>query len=125
MATKTGAARKRVLIVEDEEGVRELLVRLLTEAGYEVREAADYRAGDEWLSKENFDLLIANVLLPGGSGVDLTQRAIAKGMETLLVSGHPEQIELHSQSGNRFVAKPFKMDEMFQRIRHALGEESR
>lgn len=64
-------ASKKILLVEDEDFVRELYTRQLTKAGFVVKEAVDGQSGLEILKKETFDLLLLDIMLPGMNGLQL------------------------------------------------------
>ncbi len=62
---------KRILLVEDEDFIRELYTRQLSKAGFFIQSAADGQAGLEMLKKEPFDLLLLDIMLPGINGLQL------------------------------------------------------
>ena len=64
-------AAKKILLVEDEDFIRELYVRQLSKAGFEVKSAADGQTGLETLKNESFDLLLLDIMLPGMNGLQL------------------------------------------------------
>ena len=66
---------KRILIVEDDRRIREGLLTLIETAGYQCAGAIDFDAAAEMLRKEPFDLLITDLDLPGGTGLDLVRQA--------------------------------------------------
>lgn len=62
---------KKILLVEDEDFIRELYTRQLTKAGFAVKSAPDGQAGLETLKAEVFDLLLLDIMLPGMNGLQL------------------------------------------------------
>ncbi len=62
---------KKILLVEDEDFIRELYVRQLTKEGFEVKSAADGQTGLTLLKAEPFDLLLLDIMLPGINGLQL------------------------------------------------------
>ncbi len=68
---------KRILIVEDDRRIREGLLALIEAAGYQCAGAVDFDAATELLRAEAFDLLITDLDLPGGNGLDLVRQAKA------------------------------------------------
>lgn len=62
---------KKVLLVEDEDFIRELYVRQLTKAGFNVKTAVDGQSGLQTLKTEQFDLLLLDIMLPGMNGLQL------------------------------------------------------
>jgi DNA-binding NtrC family response regulator len=61
----------RILLVEDDETFRSFVQTILEDEGYEVRIARDGREGAQLLVRENFDLVISDLKMPGKSGLDL------------------------------------------------------
>ncbi len=64
-------AQKKILLVEDEDFIRELYVRQLTKAGFAVKSAIDGQSGLDALKTEQFDLLLLDIMLPGMNGLQL------------------------------------------------------
>lgn len=62
---------KKILLVEDEDFIRELYVRQLTKAGFLVKSAADGQTGLNLLKSETFDLFLLDIMLPGMNGLQL------------------------------------------------------
>ncbi len=62
---------KKILLVEDEDFIRDLYVRQLTKAGFQVKSAIDGQSGLQMLSAEPFDLLLLDIMLPGRNGLQL------------------------------------------------------
>lgn len=69
---------KKILLVEDEDFIRDLYVRQLTKAGFQVKSAADGQTGLSMVSSENFDLLLLDIMLPGINGLQLLREYKAK-----------------------------------------------
>jgi DNA-binding response OmpR family regulator len=64
-------APKKILLVEDEDFIRELYVRQLTKEGFLVKSAVDGQSGLAMLKAEGFDLLLLDIILPGMNGLQL------------------------------------------------------
>ncbi|MBI2338677.1 response regulator [Candidatus Daviesbacteria bacterium] len=64
-------AVKKILLVEDEDFIRELYTRQLTKTGFSVKSAIDGQSGLEALKAEPFDLLLLDIMLPGMNGLQL------------------------------------------------------
>lgn len=62
---------KKILLVEDEDFIRELYVRQLNKAGFQVKSAVDGQSGLNLLKSEAFDLLLLDIMLPGMNGLQL------------------------------------------------------
>jgi len=103
--------RERILVVDDEKVVRELLAQMLGEQGYEVAVAGSAREaralGGHW------DLLLTDVVMPETDGVKLAQQIDAK--RVLFISGYDQEALVESDSP--FLQKPFSRDELTQTVR--------
>ena len=62
---------KKILLIEDEAFIRDLYVRQLTQAGFQIKAAADGNSGLEALKAEPFDLLLLDIMLPGINGLQV------------------------------------------------------
>lgn len=62
---------KKILLVEDEDFIRDLYVRQLSKAGFQVKSAIDGQSGLDMLKNETFDLLLLDIMLPGINGLQL------------------------------------------------------
>jgi two-component system cell cycle sensor histidine kinase/response regulator CckA len=121
-----GGAGERILLVEDEELVRELAARVLRSKGYEV---VDVRTAEEALeSVENdgaFDLVLSDVVLPGMSGVQLAEviGERSPGSRVLLCSGYADrrlQWPIIKERGIPFLDKPYSVAELLSSVRGVL-----
>lgn len=103
----------RLLIVEDQADVSEVIGTHLSEQGYVVTLVNDGEAARRVLVGEPFDGVIIDVLLPGASGLELAEAASARRIPVLLMSGEPESIErLTGNSRYPFLQKPFHLDDL-------------
>lgn len=64
-------SNKKILLIEDEDFIRDLYVRELTKAGFQVKSAPDGNSGLNTLMSENFDLLLLDIMLPGLNGLQV------------------------------------------------------
>jgi CheY-like chemotaxis protein len=117
-----------ILVVEDEEAVRKLVVRNLQSLGYQVLEAADAARAAVFLRGDwAIDLLFTDVVLPGGkTGRQLADeaRALRPEMRVLFTSGYTQNSILHQgklDQGVHLLSKPYRRDELGRKVREALG----
>lgn len=119
---------KRVLIVEDEEAVRELERFILEAEGYEVVEARD---GLEGLTKAEFkrpDLILLDLMMPDVSGGrmfdEMKQHPATQGIPIVVVTGKPDAHEIFDDTIGRenVIMKPFEADGLLAVIRHHIGD---
>lgn len=129
MALPTAARGETILAVEDDAGVRSLVVSQLTGLGYRVIEAANGPQALAILETDRkVDLLFTDVVMPGGmTGKALAERALAKrpALKVLFTSGYTENTIVHHgklDADVHFLAKPYKLDDLAKKIREALAE---
>ena len=122
---------KRILIVEDEKPIRDLVAFGLRRAGYEVREAEDCRAARASLVDQRPDLMLVDWMLPDMSGLELT-RALKRDKETedipviMLTARAEEQDKVGGLEGGAddYVTKPFSPRELLARIQAVMRRAS-
>ena len=115
---------ERILLVEDEPGVREITARMLARQGYEVIVAAEPARAFELASQVEFDLLVTDVVLPGMDGQRLAAelRSHKRELPVVYISGYPRDGlgEGELNQGTRFLQKPYSTDELSRTVRGAL-----
>jgi two-component system, cell cycle sensor histidine kinase and response regulator CckA len=125
----TQGGSESVLLVEDEEAVRELLARVLRSKGYQVLEAAN--AGEAVLLQEQHEseiaLLVTDVVMPHLSGIGLAERLLERcpRLRILYVSAYPESYlsgEQLRRLGSHFMQKPLDPVRFAERVRTILDE---
>lgn len=121
------SGRGRILIVEDEVGVRNIAVSLLRSRGYEVDEAMDGEEALDILNEKpgEFDLVISDVVMPGMDGPTLIKQAKDKlgNARVIFMSGYAEQ-ELAKQLDDRavsFLPKPFSVRQLSELVKREIG----
>lgn len=119
---------KLVLIVEDEEAVRELEKFILEQEGYDVLEAKD---GLEGLAKAEFkrpDLILLDLMMPDVSGGrmfdEMQDHPATSGIPIVVVTGKPDAHEEFDDAigAENVIMKPFEAGTLLARIRHFIGE---
>lgn len=117
----------RILIVEDEDGVRNIVVRALAMCGYEITEAED---GDEALEiiedGEPFDLVLTDIMMPEMDGPTLITQAGDKlaGAKVIFMSGYAQtamQDKLAEIEGAGYLQKPFTLKKVAAAVKDAMG----
>jgi PAS domain S-box-containing protein len=119
-----------VLLVEDEESVRELVRETLKSKGYSVMEAPDGIQGMQVAEsfEGKIDILITDVAMPGMSGHELAKRVAASrpGIKILFLSGYTEDAIIHEgvlDPGTAFLQKPFTLQALARKVRAVLHGE--
>lgn len=130
-APAPGPARRvrgaRILLVDDEETVRETTARLLERLDYEVVTAPHAEAALEvWRSSEPFDLVLTDIVMPGPTGFELAHRIQeeAPGQRILFTSGYASR-ELGREPDKPpgpFLAKPFTVEELAAKVGEVLAD---
>jgi CheY-like chemotaxis protein len=120
------AGHECILVVEDEDGVRELTVEMLHELGYKVLQATDSISAIAALKKEpSVGLLFTDIGLPGkmnGRQLAEAARKIRPGLKVLLTSGYAQDAVTSDPKGLGFelIGKPFSAEVLASRIRQVL-----
>jgi len=120
---------EKVLIIEDDALVRDLVSLNLTHAGFTVQEAVDYPAGLTGLLAGGYDLVLVDVQLPGGDGFTLTRTAREAGIRQpiiMLTSRGDVNSKVRGLDcgADDYVLKPFDVQELLARVRAALRRAS-
>ena len=108
---------ERILVVDDEKIVRDLLAQILREQGYDVVAAAS--ATEARALDESWDVLVTDVVMPETDGVSLAREIDAA--HVLFISGYDQQALVSSDAA--FLQKPFGRDDLSRAIRALLDEE--
>jgi DNA-binding response OmpR family regulator len=110
-----------VLIVEDDASVAELCRRILEAEGYSCALARTVKAARESIADRTVDLLLADVILPGGaSGRDLAGEMHSAEIPVLYMSGDYQALRELTTAGLAYLQKPFRLGELLSRVRDAL-----
>ena len=119
MDTKT-----RILVIDDDLRLRDLLKRYLSEQGYAVQTVADATAMRRLMTRENFDLLVLDLMLPGEDGLTLCRqlRAENNAIPIIMLTARGEDVDRIiglEMGADDYLAKPFNPRELLARI-HAV-----
>jgi DNA-binding response OmpR family regulator len=116
-----------VLVVDDEPSIRALLSRTLDMAEYDVEVAPDGQSGIEQLRVRNYDLLIADLRMPGVDGLTLIREArrYHTGLKVIIITGYSSEssaIEAVNLGVNGYLTKPFRVPQVLSAVARALGD---
>ncbi|MGO4765673.1 response regulator [Cupriavidus sp. 2KB_3] len=115
----------RILVLDDEAELRNMLQRFLTSQGFRVRAVADGKQLDRYLQREPYDLLVLDLMMAPEDGLTICRRLRADGITLpvlmLTAKGDPMDRVLGLETGaDDYLAKPFVPDELVARIRALL-----
>ncbi|MGM0841595.1 MAG: response regulator transcription factor [Bacillota bacterium] len=121
----------RILIAEDEEVLRMLMVDTLEDEGHELDEAADGREAVDHIMENDYDLILLDYMMPLLTGLEVIERVRnspeKSTVKIMMVSAKSQQSDkdLVLKSGaDYFIAKPYSPAELVQRIEDILNEEN-
>lgn len=116
--------KTHILIIDDDERIRKLLSRYLTENGYLVSTAEDARYASQILKDFIYDLLIVDVMMPGETGFEFGQKFRQKSdVPILYLTAKTElsdKVEGYEAGADDYVSKPFEPQELLLRINAIL-----
>ena len=117
----------KILIIEDEEPIRRVLVRILTEedSKFEIHEASDGKKGLDSISKESFDLVLCDIKMPKIDGMELLQRTRKQypSLPFIMLTGHGNietAVESMKLGAYDFIPKPPDLNRLITSVRNAL-----
>lgn len=118
---------KNILVIEDDKKMRDGLVEILAEQGYQVDSAENGQIGLEKIKKKDFDIVITDLIMPVMGGMDVLRETKHMKPKThvILVSAFAtieNAVEAMKAGASEYITKPFKIDEVQTKIRRVLAE---
>ena len=118
---------KKILLIEDEEPIRRVLIRILEEENkdYLITECEDGKLGLNTLNKEDFDLVLCDIKMPKMDGVEVLQKARENGINVpfIMLTGHGNvstAVESMKSGAYDFISKPPDLNRLLTAVRNAL-----
>ena len=118
----------KILVVDDEAPIRQVIARVLTRAGHEISEAADGAAAASKLKAEPFDLVITDIVMPNLDGLETLMNLARDGekVPVIAMSGIYPQSSLYlkvakSLGARLTLSKPFNESELVAAVENVLG----
>ena len=113
---------KEIFVVEDDDGIRELLEFLLGDRNFDVKTFSTVRSFESNLPGKTPDLFLLDMMLPDGNGLDLCKKLkqtnSTKNIPVVLMSAHANLSQMNC--ADDFIAKPFDVDELIVKIDRQL-----
>ena len=126
LATDTLLPSSRILVIDDEQEMREITARLLRSFGAEVVDVIDATSALAWLEKEQFDLVVSDIMMPGVDGMDFARALRTRfGSERPLLaltalSGIAAREEARLAGFSAFLTKPVSRHVLFRAVNELL-----
>ena len=117
--------KTRILVVDDDQRLRELLVKYLSGEGYDVKAVADARGMDKQLGRERYDLMVLDLMLPGEDGLAICRRLRAQQTSPAIImltakGDDVDRIVGLEMGADDYLPKPFNPRELLARINAVL-----
>ncbi|KQQ53877.1 two-component system response regulator OmpR [Pseudomonas syringae] len=128
-STALNAEGEKILIVDDDPGLSSLLERFFTSKGYRARAVANVEQMDRLLSREVFNLVVLDLMLPGEDGLSACRRLRAANNQVPIIMLTAKGDELSRIKGlelgaDDYLAKPFNPDELMARVKAVLRRQA-
>jgi CheY-like chemotaxis protein len=119
-----------VLVVDDEEMVRNMLVRLLSHSGFKVLAAKDADEAIAMLQSRKVGLVLSDILMPSLTGLDLVMRIRSEypDLPVVLMTGYTDRFdrdEAREAGANEFVTKPFRSKDILKTVQDLISSSNR
>ena len=117
----------KILVVEDENALREVIVRSLEKERYVVESASSFREASLKINDYDYDCIVLDIMLPGGSGLTLLKelRALRKKDSIIIISAKDsikDKVTGLDLGADDYLTKPFALPELEARVRALLGD---
>ena len=118
---------QRLLIVDDEASIRDMLAFFFHKKGFEVMTASNFTEGQASALRSTPDLVLCDIKMPDGNGLDLLKKIKTESPKTpvIMITAHtstPDAIEAMKLGAVDYIAKPFNIEELALIVDRALGE---
>ena len=118
---------QKILIIDDEAGIRDSLETLLMLEGFRIDLAPDGNAGLDLLTRNTYDLLLLDLALPGESGIDLLPRikSLVPDLPVIMITAYGtvnNVVDAIRAGASNFVQKPWDNEKLLADIRSAIGK---
>ncbi len=120
-------AMARILLAEDDESMRRFLATALRRAGHEVDAVADGTEAMAALASQDYELLLADIIMPGMDGIELARRSadLTADLKVMFITGFAAIAMSHQIRENlpaQILSKPFHLRELVDHVDHILTQ---
>jgi two-component system, OmpR family, phosphate regulon response regulator OmpR len=117
--------KTKIIVVDDDARLRELLNRYLTEQGFNVRAVTDGNDMNRWLARERYDLMVLDLMMPGEDGLSICRRlrGIGEKMPIIMLTAKGDDVDRIvglEVGADDYLPKPFNPRELVARIQAVL-----
>jgi len=122
-------SRSKVLVVDDDDVVRELCVQSLNRFGYSAVPASSGEKAIELVAHDGFAVVLLDIMMPGLNGIEALKqiKTIRPEVRVLMITGYgsiDSSVEAMSNGASDYILKPFKLEELVLRVRRCLDEQN-
>ena len=112
---------RRILLVEDDRDLAPILEHVLLSEGYAVDVARNMAQAQAHLDQQLYTLVIADLRLPDGDGLEIADHAAETGLKTAIISGYVHQLAPEIADRHEVMAKPMRPAELIATVRRLIG----
>jgi len=118
----------RILVVDDDENIRKVLVAILQDEGYKVESAGTARDGIEKSKKKFFNVALIDIRLPDMEGIELLSKIkdTTPKMRKIIITGYPtlqNAVDAVNRGASAYILKPFDVEKVLKTIREELAKQ--
>ena len=119
-----------ILVVDDNQDIRDLITLIVDEEGYGVLAASDGESALNLLQIHQPELLLLDVMMPGLSGIDVLKEIRATGnvVPVLMITAKSQSMDIElalAAGANSYIVKPFRADALLEKISSLMSQELR
>jgi DNA-binding response OmpR family regulator len=111
----------RILVVDDDDGVRTLIRDVPSAANHDVDDAATVRAALPLFDQNYYHLLLADLMLPDGTGIQVAEEARRRGTRTIIITAYGYRFRRADRERFGLILKPVRPPELLEAVVEALG----
>lgn len=125
---KNEGTKPRILVIDDDEGIRKVLTEILTEKGYRVDSAETGREAIQKTNEKFYNMALIDIRLPDMSGVELLTKIkeTKPKMRKIIITGYPtlqNAVEALNRGADAYIIKPLNIDETLTTIEEQLEKQ--